>query len=204
MKQEIVNNHYFRIPEFISRDEAFVLAQAFKDHAISNCSGDDQAPQSHAQYNFLPFVRLLVKKVPDVSMFFGEDLLPTYTYSRVYKHGSVLERHRDRVACEVSLTINLSKSHDWPIYFQRPDGSEAHIELEPGDAVMYMGCVADHWRNYFVGEEYTQVFLHYVKSYGENAWAYFDKSQETTRQPELKVTLEPVKIKNKDWQVNVL
>lgn len=196
MKQEIVANNYLRIPEFISRSEALVLANDFKGYAISNCQGDSQAPNSHAEYNYMPFVRLLVKKVPEVSFIFGEDVLPTYAYARVYKNGSVLERHRDRPACEVSLTVNLSKSHDWPIYFQRPDGSENFIELNPGDAVLYMGCIADHWRGQFIGDEYTQVFMHYVRSYGENAWAYFDKQEQTEA--------HKIEIKNKEWRVNII
>lgn len=201
MKQEIIQNSYIRIPEFISREEAGILSSQFHNYAFKHCSGDDQAPNSHAQYDFLPFVRLLVKKIPEVSMLFGEDVLPTYTYARVYKHGSVLDRHRDRHACEVSITLNLSKSHDWPIYFQRPDGSEVLVELEPGDAVMYMGCIADHWREQFSGEECTQVFLHYVRAGGDNAWAYFDKKQNTENKH---ITFDPVTIKNKEWKVNVL
>jgi hypothetical protein len=206
MKQEIINNNYIRIPEFIFRHQAAAFAEEFKAYALANCGGDEQAPNSHAKYDFMPFVRLLVEKVPEVSSLFGEEVLPTYTYARVYKTGSVLERHRDRPACEVSITLNLSKSHDWPIYFQRPDGSETFVELEPGDAVMYMGCIADHWREQFVGDEYIQVFVHYVRSHGENAWAYFDKNQDGGNAHPTQQIKQPqkVEIKNKDWQVNIL
>jgi hypothetical protein len=137
-----------------------------------------QAPNSHSMYNFMPFVRLLVGKVPQVSELLGEEVLPTYTYARVYKDNSELLRHRDRPACEISLTLNLSKDTDWPIYFQRPDESETSVELEPGDAVMYLGCQADHWREKFKGQECVQLFLHYVRSYGSKSWAYFDKQQQ--------------------------
>jgi hypothetical protein len=206
MKQEIIQNNYIRIPEFIFRYQAAAFAEEFKTHALANCGGDSQAPNSHAKYDFMPFVRLLVGKVPEVSSLFGEEVLPTYTYARVYNNGSVLERHRDRPACEVSITLNLSKSHDWPIYFQRHDGSETFVELEPGDAVLYMGCISDHWREQFVGEEYTQVFMHYVRSYGENAWAYFDKNQDGGNAHPTQQIKQPqkVEIKNKDWQVNIL
>lgn len=205
MKQEISSNNYLRIPEFISRDEAHALSSQFKEYAITNCIGDPQAPNSHSTYDFLPFLRLLVKKIPEVSFLFGEDVLPTYTYARVYKTGSVLERHRDRPACEVSITLNLSKSHDWPIFFQRSDGSETFVELEPGDAVLYMGCIADHWREQFVGVEYTQVFMHYVRSYGKNAWAYFDKNRDgNTQQTQEPQIVKPVEIKNKEWKASIL
>jgi predicted 2-oxoglutarate/Fe(II)-dependent dioxygenase YbiX len=40
-----------------------------------------------------------------------------------------------------------------------------------------LGKVAEHWRNEFKGEYYTQVFLHYVRSRGDCCYAYFDKDK---------------------------
>ena len=179
MHYKIIKNNYLHIPGFIKPKDALTLSKEFKYFCDKfKVGGDSQAPNSSAVYDFMPFVRLLVEKVPEVSELLGEKVLPTYTYARVYKDGSELTRHRDRPACEISLTVNLSKDKDWPIYFQRPDGSETLIELEPGDAAMYLGCQADHWRNKFDGCEYTQLFMHYVKSYGAKSWAYFDKSKQ--------------------------
>ena len=157
-----------------------------------NLHGDTQAPNSHAIYNFIPFVSLRVNKIPRVNEILGEEVLPTYTYARVYKEGSELVRHRDRPACEISFTVNLAKDNDWPIYFQRPDNSETLIELNPGDAVLYLGCQADHWRNKFEGQEHIQLFLHYVRAEGSKAWAFFDKKQQ--QDPTLPVTDLPVTI----------
>jgi hypothetical protein len=203
---QITQNNYLYVPEFISQNDAEDLSKKFKEHSEKfNLQGDSQAPNSFSMYNFMPFVRLLVEKIPEITVLLDEKVLPTYTYARVYKHGSVLERHRDRPACEVSITLNLSKSHDWPIHFQRPDGSETSVELEPGDAVLYMGCVADHWRQQFVGDEYTQVFLHYVRSYGENSWAYFDKNKyENTNHNQVIEQEQKIEIKNKEWKVNII
>jgi hypothetical protein len=184
MRIQIIQNNYLHVPGFITVDEALSFARDFKEHCNKfNIQGDPQAPSSSAMYNYMPFVRLLVEKVPEVSELLGEKVLPTYTYARVYKAGSKLLRHRDRPACEVSLTVGLSKDTDWPIYFQRPDGSETCIELQPGDAVMYLGCQADHWREKFSGTEYTQLFMHYVRSNGPKAWAYFDKCQQQEPTP---------------------
>ena len=179
MRLEIIQNNYLHVQSFIKQDEVIKLSQEFKEHCTKfNLQGDPQALNSHSMYNFMPFVRLLVGKVPQVSELLGEEVLPTYTYARVYKDNSELLRHRDRPACEISLTLNLSKDTDWPIYFQRPDKSETCVELEPGDAVMYLGCQADHWRNKFEGQECVQLFLHYVRSYGSKSWAHFDKQQQ--------------------------
>jgi len=179
MRLEIIQNNYLHAPGFITPDLAFVLSKEFKDHCTKfNLQGDYQAPNSSSMYDFMSFVRLLVEKVPEISELLGEKVLPTYTYARVYKEGSELLRHRDRPACEISLTLNLSKDKNWPIYFERPDGSETSVELEPGDAVMYLGCQSDHWRNKFEGQECVQLFMHYVRSYGPKSWAYFDKCQQ--------------------------
>lgn len=179
MRHQIIQNNYLYVPEFITKDEARDLAKQFKEHTEKfGLQGDIQAPNSSTMYDFMPFVRLLVEKVPEATALLGEKVLPTYTYARVYRSDSVLERHRDRPACEISFTVNLDKDTDWPIWFQRPDGSEASVELASGDAVLYLGCQADHWRNRFEGQEYTQLFMHYVRSYGAKSWAYFDKQQQ--------------------------
>jgi hypothetical protein len=179
MRLEIIQNNYLHVPGFLTSGEAASLAQEFKEHCKKfNLQGDPQAPNSQSLYNFLPFLRLLVDKIPQVNQLLGEKVLPTYTYARVYKETSELLRHRDRPACEISFTVNLNKDCDWPICFQRPDGSEISVELNPGDAVLYLGCQADHWRNKFEGQEYTQLFMHYVRAHGSKAWAYFDKLQQ--------------------------
>lgn len=184
MHLKIIQNNYLHVPGFITPKDAELLAKEFKTHCENfGVKGDPQAPNSSAMYDYMPFVRLMVEKTSQVSELLGEKVLPTYTYARVYKNGSELLRHRDRPACEISLTLNLSKESDWPIYFQRPDGSETCIELPPGDAVMYLGCQADHWREKFVGNEYTQLFMHYVRSNGPKAWAYFDKNQQQEPTP---------------------
>lgn len=186
MQLKIIQNNYLYIPGFITKDETHLLANQFKEHCKKfNIQGDKQAPNSHAMGDFLPFVKLLVKKISYVNELLGEEVLPTYTYARVYKNNSALERHRDRPACEISFTLNLAKDVEWPIYFQRPDGSETSVELNPGDAVLYLGCQADHWRNKFEGEEHIQVFLHYVRANGPKAWAYFDKQKQQPFTPSL-------------------
>lgn len=209
MREIIATNHYLFVPNFISLEEARFLHTAFKEHAsVNNLTGDTQVINSSSVYNFMPFVRLLIEKIPDVSRLLKDSVLPTYTYARIYKNGAVLERHRDRAACEISLTLNLFKDVDWPIYFQKPDGYEVGLELEPGDAVLYLGCVADHWRNVFVGDEYSQVFMHYVRSFGPNNWAFFDKHQ--VEQPAQASTPNLHNLNNlhttpeQDWQVTVI
>jgi hypothetical protein len=124
----------------------------------------------------MPFVALMCEKTAHMNELIGEKLLPTYAYARVYKNGAELKKHTDRPACEISVTVHLGNDGtQWPICFTKPDGSVIAKELLPGDAVVYLGCISEHWREgAFTGQEYGQVFLHYVRSKGKYANYCFD------------------------------
>lgn len=176
MNKQLLENNYIFIPNFISKDRATEMAVDFDFYCSrNNLIGDVQAPNSSSVYNYISFLELLCEKTPFISGIIGETVLPTYTYARVYKPGDDLKRHRDRDACEISLTVNLYKEKDWPIYVQKPNREEVSIEMQPGDAVLYLGRIADHWRNEINQEKYIQVFLHYVRSRGSCNYAYFDR-----------------------------
>ncbi len=55
--------------------------------------------------------------------------LPTYSYLRVYKRGNLLKAHRDRPACEISMTVNLGMSAEepWPIWIAGPRGHRLRV-----------------------------------------------------------------------------
>lgn len=176
MNQLLKNNNYIFVPNFIERQRATELAKEFKEYCLNNnLKGDTQSPNSHSKYNFINFLELLCEKTPEVSDILGETVVPTYSYARVYKTDSVLEKHTDREACEVSLTVHLDGDDEWPIFIETPTGEARSIVMKPGDAMLYLGCTSSHWRNQFQGNEYTQVFLHYVMSRGKNSFAYFDR-----------------------------
>lgn len=179
MNELLKNNNYIFLPNFIETNRAKTLAKEFREFCVkNNLDGDTQSPNSHSKYNFIDFLELLCEKTPEVSDILGETVVPTYSYARVYKTGSVLEKHTDREACEVSLTVHLFGDDEWPIFIETPKGEAKSISMKPGDAMLYLGCISPHWRNQFYGNEYTQVFLHYVKSRGENSFAYFDRFRE--------------------------
>ena len=193
MNELIKENNFIYIENFISPERAKELAKRFIAFCEKNqLPGDIQIPESHSAYNYIDFLELLCEKTLEVSKFLGETVLPTYTYARVYHKGSTLERHRDREACEISLTMHLTGDSDWPIYIQKPNGEEVELNLSSGDAMMYRGDIADHWRDKFEGKEYVQVFMHYVRSRGDNNWAYFDKARTKPESPTLLIDESPV------------
>lgn len=194
MNNKLIENNYIVLPDFISKERSSDLSFEFLKHCKeNNLEGDAQAPDSYSLYNYLPFLELLCEKTPEISSAIGEVVLPTYTYARVYKNGSELLRHTDRDACEISLTLHLHGDSTWPIWIETPNGEQRSVDLNPGDAMIYLGRIAPHWRDRYDGEYYTQVFLHYVRSRGDCAYAYFDKLNEQTK-PETatKAVKEPV------------
>jgi Rps23 Pro-64 3,4-dihydroxylase Tpa1-like proline 4-hydroxylase len=176
MNSELEKNNYILLPKLIDPERAKHLSNEYESYSeFYDLKGDLQAPNSRSMYNWKGALELLCELTPDISKFAGTTLLPAYSYIRVYQSGDDLKRHRDRPSCEVSITLNLGGDCDWPIYIERPDGSIASILLQPGDAILYLGCKADHWREIIPGNKCIQVFLHYVESNGPNFDFYFDK-----------------------------
>lgn len=104
-----------------------------------------------------------------------EELLPTYSYARLYTNGNTLEKHCDRPSCEISITVQLARTHhySWPIYM-----GGKRFDIAEGDGVIYQGCAIEHWRNPCDGpENYLsgQAFFHYVRKNGEHAHCATDK-----------------------------
>ena len=137
---------------------------------------DQQVPGSYSIYADHVMETLLMKVLPVMKEKTGLNLVPTYSYARVYQHGAELKRHKDRPSCEISTTLNLG-GDPWPIFID-PTGSDnvideyknihkpgapegVKVDLNPGDMLIYSGCELEHWREPFEGQLCGQVFLHY-------------------------------------------
>ena len=124
---------------------------------------DKQIPNTYSHYADIVMETLLEKIKPVMEENTGLEVLPTYTYARIYKKGDILKRHKDRPSCEISTTINLG-GDSWPIYLE-PSGEKGKegvkVNLNPGDMLIYRGCELEHWREAFEGDNCGQVFLHY-------------------------------------------
>lgn len=179
MRENLLQNNYIVIEDFIQPERAYYLYEAFKSDSENYPSEfvfDEQCPLSKAKYDYRWFLELLVEKTPHISNILNEPVLPTYSYARIYNNGEILNKHKDRPACECSVTLHLgSDGTPWPIWFTKPNGETVSYELKPGQAIIYLGCQSEHWRDTFTGQNYGQVFLHYVRSRGENWDCYFDK-----------------------------
>lgn len=187
MNKNTIKDGYILVHNFIDMNKAIELGKEFKEYVEkNNLSGDSQVNDSYCCLNYISFLELLCDKTSEVSSLIGETVLPTYTYARVYKKSNILERHIDRNACEVSLTVHFYGDQSWKFYIKANDGEIKEIILNPGDALLYFGCENEHWRNEYEGEYYVQCFLHYVKSRGNNHNCYFDRNNKFKDNYELK------------------
>ena len=137
---------------------------------------DPQVPNTYSHYADPVMETLMVKMLPVMAKETGLNLVPTYSYSRLYKKGDILRRHKDRPSCEISTTLHLGGA-PWPIFI---DGTGANnvidefkqihkpnapkgtkVLLDVGDMLVYSGCDLEHWRAPFEGNTCGQVFLHY-------------------------------------------
>ena len=142
---------------------------------------DPQIPGAYSKYadwvmeTLLQYMRSIMKAKT------GMDLVPTYSYTRLYEKGNILKRHKDRPSCEISTTMHLG-GDEWPIFLD-PSGADfvvdeykqtikpgapkgVRVDLKVGDMLIYSGCELEHWREPFQGTVCSQVFLHYNHANG--------------------------------------
>ena len=154
---------------------------------------DQQIPGAYSKYGDWVMETLLQYMRPIMKAKTGMDLVPTYSYTRLYEKGNILHRHKDRPSCEISTTLHLG-GEEWPIYMDttgannilsgretttivKPGAPKGiQVDLKVGDMLIYSGCELEHWREPFEGNVCSQVFLHYNHANGPYAKTnLFDK-----------------------------
>jgi hypothetical protein len=165
---------YKIIKNFLTNEETLLLTQYCKiKHRLNfNCFDDVQNNNGDTYfYGDALMESLMVSKLKLMENETGLELHPTYSFWRMYTMLADLEKHKDRSACEISVTVMIgSDGTKWPIYM---DGEE--LNLNPGDAAIYLGCEVEHWREEFKGDWQAQTFLHYVDKNGPNKEWHKDK-----------------------------
>ena len=163
---------------FLKRDAAYYLYQnnIVHDNGVWGTWNDKQVPNTYSIYADPVMETLMMKVRPKMQRETGLNLVPTYSYARLYKKGDILRRHKDRPSCEISCTLNLG-GDPWPIFIDgtgannvideyrnihKPNAPEGtKVLLEVGDMLVYSGCELEHWREPLEGNVCGQVFLHY-------------------------------------------
>ena len=96
------------------------------DNGMFGTWKDQQVPNTYSHYSDHVMETLLVKMLPVMAKETGLQLIPTYSYARLYKNGDILRRHKDRPSCEISTTLNFGVE-PWPIFI---DGTWADTVID--------------------------------------------------------------------------
>jgi len=138
-----------------------------------NLPPDDLCPNSKSFYGI--FNDELLEFLPRIENTINKKLFPTYAYSRIYSCREILLPHRDRIACEYSITLTLKYDRfTWPIYLALGDSFQ-EVFLEVGDILIYKGVEQQHWRTPLPTNYQYQAFFHYVDQNGKYAGQKYDK-----------------------------
>ncbi len=183
-------NKYIYLSEVLNQNQCKDLSDHMHNlHKEGKLTQDEQCPLSWSVYGDPKFDSLLSHLAKPIGEKLGLELLPTYTYARLYQPGDVLKKHTDRPSCEISGTLTLGHDPDskiWPIFTGEDENSAGIMhEIAIGDLVMYRGNEIVHWRPPYKGKWQTQIFFHYVDANGPNKeWAN-DKREALATQPVL-------------------
>ena len=181
----------------LQRDAVDFMVKNNKVNPVNPFMGkrdDPQIPGAYSKYADWVMETLLMFMIPIMKQRTGLELIPTYSYTRLYEKGNILHRHKDRPSCEISTTLHLG-GDEWPIFLD-PSGQNftiygkeekdksvkpgapkgVRVDLKVGDMLIYSGCDLEHWREPFEGKVCSQVFLHYNHANGPYAKTnLFDK-----------------------------
>lgn len=156
-----------KIKNFFTKDETELANYYFEIFHKTNISSFDMGTictnSDTYSYGDKLTESFLLKKKHLMEKETGKTLLPTYSYWRMYTKYSALKKHKDRESCEISVTVNVGNDGTkWPIFIE-----DNKIDLDEGDALIYLGRENSHWREEFLGDWCAQCFLHYVDADGE-------------------------------------
>jgi hypothetical protein len=188
------NNKFVVVKDFINKEVASLLYYYCKTKSASidfkkassissydsNWDGrfnDSQAPGAYSYYGDPVMDSVMMLSLNAMMDTIGLDLIPNYSYWRLYQKDNVLDRHRDRPSCEISATICLGydvsnvdntkyPNYVWPMFVETTTNQELPIALMPGDLIIYRGCEINHWREKFIGLNHAQVFIHFNDAAG--------------------------------------
>jgi hypothetical protein len=152
--------------QFLNEDHAKCLSMhmAYVEPTL-NPSEDGMFTGCKSIYADPVFENLLNFIKPKVEEAYGKSLVPTYSFWRTYFKQQDCPPHKDREACEVSVTLCIDasdKTDMWGINVE-----DQVFKLNVGEGVIYNGCVQEHWRHELPYDWHRQVFLHYIEKDGQ-------------------------------------
>lgn len=160
------------VREAMSTDvRSFLVSYFFLQARLGRAEDDASRDGAVQLYGDAAFDTVLSGMAGSLGRLLGYDLLPTYSFARLYRQGHDLAPHRDRPACEHSLSVHLASSGSalWPLEFEDLTGVSGQVMLDEGEALAYRGIDVTHWRRPCPSDWHLQLFMHFVDANGIHA-----------------------------------
>lgn len=148
-------------------DEALALIAQYMTLRIATKGMPEEVggPGALAAYADPVSESLLNLFTPFVASLAGEEVVPSFSYLRVYREEQSLPAHVDRDACVYTMTLAVmgkGAGKEWEIRCTCVDDSSLDYALKPGDGVLMRGREVLHWRAPLSDGWAALVFLHWV------------------------------------------
>jgi len=110
----------------------------------------------------------LRKYLPKLEKKLGVKLKEANPYIRIYRNGSTLNPHKDRVGLDWTVSVCLFSNikSKWPLIVKDKTGKLKKYPTKLGYASLVSGHILEHWREPLQcndGEYVIQMFLHYTQ-----------------------------------------
>jgi prolyl 4-hydroxylase len=110
---------------------------------------------------------MLRKYLPFAEEKLGIKLKEANPYIRIYRNGSTLNPHTDRVGLDWTISVCLFSNinYDWQLVVKDTNGKLTNYPTKLGYASLVNGSILEHWREPLEcndGEYVIQMFLHYT------------------------------------------
>lgn len=172
MGQALSKQRFVQLDKLLSLETCQLLSKRIR---ILQTAGKlkkcDQCPSSQWVYEDACYTEVHKLLCEQLSAQLGIELIATFNSVRLYSNNATLPKHRDREACEFSLSVSIDYAGDeiWPIHLSDKEQDEqGHaISLAIGDGVILQGAKVYHWREPLKSQWQIQAFFFFVDAAGE-------------------------------------
>jgi hypothetical protein len=170
-------SEFFAVAEFATLREH--IEAKIRRGFFRSMDGDAQLQGAPCEYGDPVAEHLLRIKASFLSDLLHLDLVATYSYLRLYRPGDRLPAHRDRPACEITVSASLDADPKWPLRLL-VEGNIFDSCPQSRGAIAFRGHDLLHWRDELSGSgPSVHVLLHYVLRNGPfQSWADDRRSPE--------------------------
>ena len=113
-----------------------------------------------------------LKITPLVSKILNKEIIPSFCYTRMYFKGSKLNVHKDRPACEITVS-HCHYGKPWKIFIL-----EDSFTTETGTSICYQGIDKEHGRITPTLSRTLYSFYHWVEKGGKYEEFKYDTSED--------------------------